>query len=245
MNKKTFFIIVAVAIVVVALIGIISAQYFKNSENTVVPPAAENNLVGDENKITAKFFCDGDKTIDAVFNNGASSSVDLILSDGRSLSLPQVISASGARYANADESFVFWNKGDGAFIEENATTTFDNCSTKTTEEDTTSIANPASTNCVQQGGKSTIQTKEDGSQYSLCYFDDARACEEWAMFRGECPVGGVKTTGYDTIEQKYCAWVGGKTLAVANATCTFSDNSTCSVVDLYSGACRKGDSLQK
>jgi membrane-bound inhibitor of C-type lysozyme len=28
------------------------------------------------------------------------------------------MSGSGARYANADESFVFWNKGDTAFITE-------------------------------------------------------------------------------------------------------------------------------
>jgi membrane-bound inhibitor of C-type lysozyme len=34
------------------------------------------------------------------------------------MELPQVISGSGARYANADESFVFWNKGDTAFITE-------------------------------------------------------------------------------------------------------------------------------
>jgi membrane-bound inhibitor of C-type lysozyme len=63
----------------------------------------------------AKFVCDGDKTIDAEFY---SESVELKLGDGRSLTLPQVISGSGARYANADESFVFWNKGDTAFITE-------------------------------------------------------------------------------------------------------------------------------
>ena len=28
------------------------------------------------------------------------------------------ISASGARYANKDETFVFWNKGDTAFVTE-------------------------------------------------------------------------------------------------------------------------------
>lgn len=33
--------------------------------------------------------------------------------------LPQTISASGARYANPDESIVFWNKGNTAFITEN------------------------------------------------------------------------------------------------------------------------------
>jgi len=36
------------------------------------------------------------------------------------LSLPQVMSGSGARYANKDESFVFWSKGNTAFITEGA-----------------------------------------------------------------------------------------------------------------------------
>ena len=37
----------------------------------------------------------------------------------QSVYLPQTISASGARYANDDESIVFWNKGNTAFITEN------------------------------------------------------------------------------------------------------------------------------
>lgn len=45
-------------------------------------------------------------------------SVSLALSDGRSFDLPQTISGSGARYANTDESMVFWNKGNGAFVQE-------------------------------------------------------------------------------------------------------------------------------
>ena len=55
--------------------------------------------------------------------------VDLILSDGRTLSVPQAMSASGARYATADESFVFWNKGDTAFVTEGDPNqqTFANC----------------------------------------------------------------------------------------------------------------------
>ena len=41
----------------------------------------------------------------------------------------QVISGSGARYANADESFVFWNKGNTAFVTEglDEKMTFENC----------------------------------------------------------------------------------------------------------------------
>lgn len=117
-----------------------------------------------------------------------------------------------------------------------------NTITKNAEQATsTSIANPASTNCAKQGGELRIQTKEDGSQYGLCYFDDARACEEWAMMRGDCPVGGMKTTGYDTLAQKYCAWLGGRTTTVADSVCTFKDGSTCLDADLYLGVCQKGD----
>lgn len=99
------------------------------------------------------------------------------------------------------------------------------------------LANPASENCVKVGGRVSIESKEDGTQYGLCYFEDNRACEEWALFRGECPVGGRKTTGYDRIDQKYCAWTGGNTYAVENSICTFKDGKSCSTTDWYSGTC--------
>jgi len=105
------------------------------------------------------------------------------------------------------------------------------------------IANPASQYCGEQGGNSVIKTKDDGSQYGLCYFDDNRACEEWAMMRGECPVGGVKTTGYDTEAQRFCAWSGGATYAVENAVCTFGDGSTCLADDFYNGNCGEGQNV--
>ncbi len=40
------------------------------------------------------------------------------------MTLPQAVSASGARYANADESIVFWNKGDSVFITQNGKIVF-------------------------------------------------------------------------------------------------------------------------
>ncbi len=80
---------------------------------------------------TAIFFCDSGKTITATFYPSDDKYVDLRLSDGRMMSVPRAISASGARYAKADESFVFWNKGDTAFVTENGTTTFSGCVTKT------------------------------------------------------------------------------------------------------------------
>jgi len=76
---------------------------------------------------TAVFSCPENKAIYAEF---VKNQVKLKLSDGRELILPQTISASGARYANADETFIFWNKGNGAFIEENEFTTYQDCVTK-------------------------------------------------------------------------------------------------------------------
>lgn len=73
------------------------------------------------------FSCSENKIIDATFYPTDDKYVDLILDDERSLSVPRAMSGSGARYANSDESFVFWNKGDTAFITENGTTTFENC----------------------------------------------------------------------------------------------------------------------
>ena|SRR5215471_4364087 len=77
--------------------------------------------------IQAHFACAYGKVIDATFINGTRSSVTLALSDGRNLSLPQALSASGARYATKDERLVFWNKGDTAFLEEVGKTTYGEC----------------------------------------------------------------------------------------------------------------------
>lgn len=75
---------------------------------------------------SASFICDKDRAIKADFYEGK---VNLALDDGRDIELPQLISASGVRYGNEDESFVFWNKGDTAFITEGPQKqeTFSNC----------------------------------------------------------------------------------------------------------------------
>ncbi|HSD98143.1 MAG TPA: DUF333 domain-containing protein [Patescibacteria group bacterium] len=102
---------------------------------------------------------------------------------------------------------------------------------------TTTLANPASVNCSQVGGTLSIKKLPNGNEYGLCDFGDNMQCEEWALFRGDCPVGGVKTTGFDNIEQKYCAWLGGKTFAIKNATCTLPNGKICDDSKLYNGTC--------
>jgi membrane-bound inhibitor of C-type lysozyme len=84
-------------------------------------------MAADSQSVSATFACDGGKTIHAIFNTGSQPTVQLKLSDGRQLVLPQAMSASGARYANRDESLVFWNKGRTAFIEEAGQRTYTGC----------------------------------------------------------------------------------------------------------------------
>jgi len=125
MKKNLIFIILIV--IILAGAGI---WYVNNKGKESPPPSFIAQVV---------FICDGDKTIDAAFYEGEpnpvepgerpvpSGSVKIILSDGRNFNLSQTISASGVRYANENETFIFWTKGDSAFIEEGGEFTFQNC----------------------------------------------------------------------------------------------------------------------
>jgi len=64
---------------------------------------------------TATYTCAEGKSMVAMYYPDL---VELTLKDGRKFSLPQVISGSGTRYANGDESIQFWSKGKTAFLTE-------------------------------------------------------------------------------------------------------------------------------
>jgi len=106
------------------------------------------------------------------------------------------------------------------------------------------LANPASQNCVEKGGKLVIEQQPDGGQYGVCVFGDNRQCEEWALMRGECPVGGIRVTGYVTPAARYCAMTGGNYAVVARSGaadeqgfCTVSGGRTCDANAYYRGTC--------
>ncbi len=110
------------------------------------------------------------------------------------------------------------------------------------------LANPASENCIEEGGTLQIEERGDGGQIGVCYFDDNRQCEEWAMMRGDCPVGGLKVTDYITAAARYCAITGGEYTMTAvgdpeteQGNCKFSDGSACDAWDYYNGSCKPGD----
>ncbi len=72
----------------------------------VAPVVADEMTDGSEPISSVHYACADEKAIDAVFY---PDKVDLTLSDGRALSLPQTISASGLRYADEDDALVFWS----------------------------------------------------------------------------------------------------------------------------------------
>jgi uncharacterized protein len=106
------------------------------------------------------------------------------------------------------------------------------------------ISNPASDNCIQKGGTLTITKRGDGGEYGVCTFTDNMQCEEWALFRGDCPVGGIKITGYVTPAAVYCAITAGEYTVTGQSntqqeqgSCAFKNGKTCDVWDYWNGKC--------
>jgi len=69
-----------------------------------------------------RYDCAAGKTIAATYY---ADRVTVVLSDGRTLDLPQTLAASGIRYAG--EAVVFWSKGKTAFLLEGDAQTYADC----------------------------------------------------------------------------------------------------------------------
>jgi len=114
--------------VIILLLGVVVwVGIFYQRKSPGDETAQANVLIGQ-----VDYLCEAGKTINAKYYQGPEAegpqpgepptptgSVELILSDGRQLTLPQTISGSGIRYATTGEALIFWSKGNGAFIMEN------------------------------------------------------------------------------------------------------------------------------
>jgi membrane-bound inhibitor of C-type lysozyme len=127
-NKVTWYSKIAAVVLFVATfylgfyIGslVTSADEAATQVSDVTPPGMD--IIN-----AALFTCSSGQALYATFRERL---VTLVLSDGRKVTIPQAISASGARYATPNESFVFWNKGNTAFIQENGKEIYSGCVTK-------------------------------------------------------------------------------------------------------------------
>lgn len=104
-----------------------AAYYDGNCTREAAPARTASGLPA---RVEALFTCAEGKALYAAFINTGNSRVQLTLSDGRKLTLPQALSADGARYANTAGTLVFWNKGNTAFVQEGGQTTYSDCVTK-------------------------------------------------------------------------------------------------------------------
>lgn len=103
------------------------------------------------------------------------------------------------------------------------------------------VANPASVYCQKSGGKSELRSLPGGGQYGVCVFGNGNICEEWALYNGECPVGGLLVSGYRDEAQVYCAITGGRVMESKGA-CSFLDGSSCSAKLYFEGSCKRVNS---
>ena len=112
-----------------------------------------------------------------------------------------------------------------------------------TAEPTVGVINPASAFCVEEGGRLGRESRPDGAQFGVCYYMDNRQCEVWAMYRGDCPVTGLRITGYITEAGRFCAINGGQydvtvegDMDTEQGTCTLPDGLVCDCL-LYTSRC--------
>jgi membrane-bound inhibitor of C-type lysozyme len=112
------------ALVVIIILGV----WFAGPKPATTTTTTDQNQNQNQNPplAIATFACNEGKSISATFYQ---SSADIKLSDGRAMSLPKATSGSGIRYTNQDESFVFWGKGNTAFVTEGQaqTQTYQGC----------------------------------------------------------------------------------------------------------------------
>ena len=104
-------------------------------------------------------------------------------------------------------------------------------------------ANPTSHNRVAKGGALSILKNGSDGEYGVCGFADNRQCEEWAMLRGEYPVGGIRVTGY-VMPARYCAITGGQYAVTGQSNtpteqgaCNFPNGKRCDAGAHYDGRC--------
>lgn len=72
------------------------------------------------------------------------------------------------------------------------------------------MPNPASVNCEDKWWTLEIREIPWRWEYGVCIFEDNLQCEEWALYRWDCPVWWVKITWYVNDESVYCAITGNE-----------------------------------
>jgi len=180
--------------VTLAFAGIIGTVWAFHSDSNPADAPVDPHDVKDP--IIVSYTCDDTKTLVATY---IQDNVSLVLSDTRGFVLHKTSSASGIRYANDNESIVFWGKGNTAFLQEHDTITYKDCVEQPKPEPDTLSPNPiidtrpgttTSTEGCYVGGCSGQICSEERDVASNCEWKDRYACYRTAVCErqstGEC-----------------------------------------------------------
>lgn len=179
--------------------------------------------------------CDGGTRLLLTY---AADGTNVTIEDGVSFTLASVRSGSGARYAGP-EGEIWEHQGMFRWTRSGARSKSCTLPDQKEKGGIVGIANPASVHCVEVGGRNVTETLPSGSEFGLCLFEDNRQCGQWALFRGECPVGGLRIAGYPSDAARFCA-ITGATYNVqgTHETCMTRSERLCDLTAYFDGACR-------
>jgi hypothetical protein len=119
----------------------------------------------------------------------------------------------------------------------------------TTQPTMSTLPNPASAYCEQQGNKLEIRFEPDGSQAGVCVFPDGSECDEWAYFRGECSPAS-QGSSMPNPASVFCEEQGFqmeiRTAADGSQAgiCVFPDGSECDEWAYFRGECMPTDTSE-
>lgn len=127
-----------VAAIIVFILRTYPVQQYAVQEGVPTAPAIDGGTVFSRHideltpPVAAAYFeCAEGKSffarVEVKENQGELGKAEVFLEDGSKLLLSQTVAASGIRYANEGESFIFWAKGGTAFIEEGGQMIYTEC----------------------------------------------------------------------------------------------------------------------
>lgn len=97
------------------------------AKRPAVVPSAPESQVGEEGDRTFMLACDTKKSMTITFHLPEDKSVDVVLSDGRTLSLANTSTDSVASYTSTDGVFVLGLTGSTLTLAESGMPTYANC----------------------------------------------------------------------------------------------------------------------
>lgn len=111
--------------VILAIVILIGGVYIiaRSNKNPSTAPATTTTTTMVPQATVVNYYCTEGSIVASYTTNAAT----LTVSDGRTLTLAQTVSASGVRYQSSDESIVFVTKGNNGFLQENGNITFNDC----------------------------------------------------------------------------------------------------------------------